>query len=124
FDYDGSFGFTKMLEDQGRGINNSWSCRWHASAFLKDMYTLYPRRSLVKNIGFDGTGTHGGTNDIYAVDLYPEPISVDRIPVGDCEEERKAVTAFHTRAFGPTPVWHRVGRRLKSVGNRLVGRAT
>lgn len=48
-----------MLEDQIRGKNNSWAIRWYASAFLKNKLTLYPKNSFVKNIGVDGSGTHG-----------------------------------------------------------------
>jgi hypothetical protein len=46
-----------MLKDQIDGKVSSWAIRWYASAFLKDKLTLYPGKSLVKNIGYD-TGTH------------------------------------------------------------------
>ena len=39
-----------------KGKNNSWAIRWHASAFLNNKLTLYPKNSLVKNIGIDGSG--------------------------------------------------------------------
>lgn len=59
FNFNNSFDYMKMLEDQIKGKNNSWAIRWHASAFLKNKLTLYPKYSLVKNIGIDGSGTHG-----------------------------------------------------------------
>ena len=43
----------------GKIINNkndSWAIRWYASCFLKNMYTLYPVSSFVKNIGIDKSG--------------------------------------------------------------------
>ena len=46
-----------MLEDQVLQNNNSWAIRWHASMFLENMYTLYPKISLVKNNGTK-YGTH------------------------------------------------------------------
>lgn len=55
FDIDGSYPYTKMLQDQIKGKNNSWAIRWYASAFLENMLCLYPRNSLVENIGYDGT---------------------------------------------------------------------
>jgi len=58
FDINGSYPFTKMLQDQIKGRNDSWAIRWHASVFLKKKYTLYPGKSLVFNIGNDGSGTH------------------------------------------------------------------
>jgi len=64
FDFDGSAQYTQMLLDQIQGRNDSWAVRWYASAFLKDMLTLYPKKSLVTNIGLDGTGTHSGKSRI------------------------------------------------------------
>jgi hypothetical protein len=58
FDRDGSYEYTRMLEDQISGRNDSWAVRWYASAFLADRLTLYPGRSLVQNIGMDALGTH------------------------------------------------------------------
>jgi hypothetical protein len=69
FDVDDSYGFMEMLEKQIVGENDSWAIRWRASAYLKGGLTLYPRESLVKNIGFDGSGTHSGTSDFYEVGL-------------------------------------------------------
>ena len=48
-----------MLKDQIANKNNSWAVRWYASAFINNMLTLYPAKTFVKNIGDDGTGTHG-----------------------------------------------------------------
>ena len=59
FNFNKSFNYMKMLEDQIKGKNNSWAIRWYASAFLMNKLTLYPKKSFVKNIGVDGTGTHG-----------------------------------------------------------------
>ena len=57
FNFNNSFNYTKMLEDQVKGRNNSWAIRWHASMFLENMFTLYPKTSLVKNNGTK-YGTH------------------------------------------------------------------
>ncbi|GAA7257806.1 glycosyltransferase [Helicobacter pylori] len=54
FDIDGSYPYTKMLKNQIKGKNDSWAIRWYASAFLHNMLCLYPRDSLVENIGYDG----------------------------------------------------------------------
>ena len=59
FDFDGSYPYTRMLEDQTHGKNESWAIRWYASAFLLNKLTLYPGSSLVQNIGADGSGIHG-----------------------------------------------------------------
>ncbi|MEO5998770.1 MAG: methyltransferase, TIGR04325 family [Chitinophagaceae bacterium] len=80
FDFDGAYPYTAMLKNQMEKKVDSWAIRWYASAFLKNKYTLYPRVSLVKNIGLDGSGTHGKSNGI----LFPSLVDycrVKRIPV-------------------------------------------
>lgn len=59
FDLDGSYPYFKMLELQLHGKVDSWAIRWWLSVFLRNGLVLYPRHSLVDNIGFDGSGTHG-----------------------------------------------------------------
>ena len=58
FDLDGNYAYFKMLKKQSRGEIDSWAIRWHASMFLKNKFTLFPRVSLVENKGMDGSGTH------------------------------------------------------------------
>ena len=47
-----------MLKNQVAGLNDSWAVRFYVSMFLDNGVFLYPRVSLIKNIGFDGTGVH------------------------------------------------------------------
>lgn len=63
FDFYGAYPFTRMLKQQISGKNSSWAIRWYASAFLKNKLTLYPGKSLVRNIGNDTSGTHSWDND-------------------------------------------------------------
>ncbi|BDZ73124.1 hypothetical protein GCM10025856_08430 [Methylophaga marina] len=65
-DFNGSYQYTKMLEDQIIGKNNSWAIRWYMSAFLEDMLTLYPGKSFVENIGNDGSGTHSEETKVFS----------------------------------------------------------
>jgi hypothetical protein len=84
FDFDGAMGFTRMLEDQIAGRNSSWAVRWQASCFLRDLLVLYPARSLARNIGNDGSGTHStstSTDDVFDVTLSPAPVAVGSIPI-------------------------------------------
>jgi hypothetical protein len=62
FDFNGSNGFTSLLNLQISNEIDSWAIRWYASAFLLNKLTLYPPVSLVYNIGFDGSGTHKDNN--------------------------------------------------------------
>ncbi len=58
FNLNGAYPYFAMLKKQANRKIDSWAIRWYLSVFLRDGFTLYPVRSLVQNIGFDGSGTH------------------------------------------------------------------
>jgi hypothetical protein len=58
FNFNNSYNYFQMLQEQVEKKNNSWAIRWYASCFLRDMYTLYPAISLIKNIGIDQSGSN------------------------------------------------------------------
>ena len=69
-DFNNSYEYTKMLEDQINGKNNSWAVRWYMSAFLNDKLSLYPGKSYVQNIGHDIDATHCTIEtDLFDIDL-------------------------------------------------------
>ena len=70
FNFSNSHNFYKMLKNQILGKNDSWAIRWYASAFLENMLTLYPKKSFVKNIGFDSDATHKN-NFFYSLKIIP-----------------------------------------------------
>ncbi|CAM5783114.1 glycosyltransferase family 2 protein [Rhizobacter fulvus] len=94
FDFDGSFPYTQMLRDQIAGRNSSWAIRWHAACYLKQLLTLYPGRSLVRNIGHDSTGTHCGTTDVMDAHVTDDPINVGSIPVEPSPRAHRAFARF------------------------------
>lgn len=59
FNLDGVYDYATMMTRQMAGKRDSWGIRWYWSVFRKDGLVLYPPRSLVRNNGFDGTGSHG-----------------------------------------------------------------
>lgn len=48
---------SKMLDYQQLGKTNSWAIRFCYSMFKNSMYTIYPIKSKIKNVGYDN-GTH------------------------------------------------------------------
>src|SRR5260370_41840326 len=72
FDLDGHYPYSQMLRDQRRGVLDVWGVRWYASMFLQEGLCLYPSRSLVSNIGMDGSGEHCGPSHAYDVALADE----------------------------------------------------
>jgi len=95
FDFDGAYGYTQMLRDQIAGCNNSWAIRWHASAFLDEMMTLYPGKSLVHNIGNDGSGTHCGASALFDVRMESIAPDMAHLPI----TESIAARAIFARYF-------------------------
>ena len=111
FDFNGKYGFTRMLRRQIEGKNNSWAIRWNASLFLKDMLSLNVGRSLVQNKGFDGSGTHCGGGNLYSSQLWMHPLPVEKItPICENEAARAAFARYYHRTNG---FWAKVIRRIK-----------
>ena len=111
FDFNGKYGFTRMLRRQIEGKNNSWAIRWNASLFLKDILSLNVGRSLVQNEGFDGSGTNCGGGGLYASHLYLSPLHVQKIsPIKENKEARQAFTRYYART---NSFWAKAIRRIK-----------
>jgi len=49
----------KLLKSWHEGNIDSWAIRWDYTHFANEAYACYPCISLLKNIGFDGSGLHG-----------------------------------------------------------------
>jgi hypothetical protein len=62
--------------------------------YLAGMFTLYPGRSVVKNIGNDASGTHCDYTKQYDVHLQGEPVNVCSQPVIEHEIARSAIARF------------------------------
>ena len=111
FDFNGKYGFTRMLRRQIEGKNNSWAIRWNASLFLKDILSLNVGRSLVQNEGFDGSGTNCGGGGLYASHLHLEPLPVHKIsPVQENPNARQAFIRYYERT---NSFWAKAIRRIK-----------
>lgn len=75
FEMEGSMNYWKHMRQFKAGKNDSWAIRWYASVFLKKGLSLYPSKSLIDNIGHDGSGVHSGLNDIYKVTVNRSAVS-------------------------------------------------
>ncbi len=111
-DFNGSYGFTKMLKQQIKGENNSWAIRWYISVFLKNMLTLYPGQSYVQNIGFGNEGTHCTTKtNIFKVKLNENYFSSE-IDIKEDLESRRKVEKFLFSLH--TSLLQRIKNKVKS----------
>lgn len=116
FDFKGSYPYTKMLEDQIHGRNNSWAIRWNASAFLRNMLTLYPGTSLVTNIGFDASGTHSNAGDSpYNSVINVSPVELKRITIEEHTVAREQIAMFF-RKLNDRSIWSRMRNFIQRIG--------
>jgi len=69
FDLEGSYKFTKMFINQmeSQGKISSWGIRLWWNVFNMNGVVLYPDLSLIKNIGWDGTGRHGENYEVFTM---------------------------------------------------------
>ena len=111
FDFDGTYGYTRMLRRQIEGKNNSWAIRWNASLFLRGILSLNVGRSLVQNEGFDGSGTNCGGGGLYASSLYMKRLEV--VPIFPVEENASARRAYVRYYARTNSFWAKAVRRIK-----------
>jgi len=71
FNLNGKGEFFKMLVSQLRGKTDSWAIRWYLSVFLMKGLVLYPRKPLVENVGFDGSGVNCVASRIDVAEIDP-----------------------------------------------------
>ncbi|QWD20098.1 glycosyltransferase family 2 protein [Polynucleobacter paneuropaeus] len=113
YDFNGAYPYSKMLEGQTIGKNDSWAARWYASALLAGKLTLHSGRSLVHNIGFDNSGTHCGDTNIFDVHVSDRPVSLDNIVVTNSVDSRMRIENFLRKTYSIS--WAElVFQRLKS----------
>ena len=120
FNFNNSFNYMRGLAAQVKGKNDSWAVRWHASAFLNNKLTLYPGHSLAKNIGFDSSGRHSGTSNVFDTELNVSNVKIGDIKIEDSEIARKAFEAFfREHKLNPSQFRHIVSslipKRLKNI---------
>jgi hypothetical protein len=92
FNLDGAYDYFGMIESQIKGKVDSWAIRWYLSVFLAEGLILYPKHSLIKHIGFDGSGTHCGdtSSGVYATSL--SGIDADQISFPKVSLDKESYT--------------------------------
>ena len=94
FDFNGAYPFSRMLRDQIFGANDSWAIRWHASLYLENRLTLYPKHSFVSNIGLDSSGENCATTAAFEVGKLNFSREYNFAPVRECARACEKVEEF------------------------------
>jgi hypothetical protein len=84
---------------------------------------LYPRVSLVANIGFDNSGTHCGDADYFATEIGAAPAQLQRIELAENEAMRAKVVKFFRRLKWKRyrNAWRRVIPMLRKYLSHIFG---
>lgn len=73
FNIDGSHDFWRQMVRNHQGTLDSWAVFWYASIFLNGGLCLNATRSLVENIGLDGSGENCTSSSTCATETQPPP---------------------------------------------------
>ena len=79
-------------------IDKSWDIQWYASVFSHSGYSLWPVRSLVNNIGHDGSGVHCPPSDIYENDDLEVKLVLKYIKVQEDHDAYERILDFYRKA--------------------------
>lgn len=121
FNFEGAYPFTRMLERQIAGKNNSWAIRWKASLLVNGLLAVNAGKSLVANNGFDETGTNCGGGDLFPTDLYPgrvecfRPKSIEECPLARLKFERM----YRFCNSKPHKAWVMASYQLSKIWQKL-----
>ena len=65
FNFNESFNYFRILKKQINSSIASWGILFYLFCFVKKKITLFPPYSLVKNLGFDGSGNHKSLSNFF-----------------------------------------------------------
>lgn len=94
FNVNGAYPYYEHLRLQTEGKLDVWGVRWYASMFAAGGLCLYPNRSLVHNIGMDGSGVHCGVSSNFDVELSASDFWTFPDRIVESEPALEAIQSF------------------------------
>ncbi|HAS8420419.1 TPA: hypothetical protein I7738_20035 [Vibrio vulnificus] len=116
--FDGANDYFKQAVLNVKGKLNTWFIFWYIASVKNKKLTLFPRYSLVKNIGHDGSGENCGKTDSYQTEIVNNPVRIEDIPL---VESKYAVDAHkkYFRSINP-PIFIKFKNRIiRGIGRIL-----
>jgi hypothetical protein len=120
FTFNGSYHSWRQLKSNKNGLINTWFVYWYAALFLRNGLALLPGKSLVKNIGMDGSGVHCGITPGY--DNEPKASMIQILPLPIMESKQAAILheRFFRSEYPQPPLYIRAIRKAGREIGRLV----
>ncbi|MEI6287097.1 MAG: glycosyltransferase [Bacillota bacterium] len=111
FNFEGTHDFWSQVHDNFTGKVYTWAVFWYASVFQRGGIVVYPRKSMVNNIGHDGSGEHCNKNCLYDVEIADEPVLDFSMDI--CENydvNNRVINYFESIR---QPAWKRALKKLR-----------
>jgi hypothetical protein len=74
FNFYGVYNFYEQIEANKIKIKKTWAIYWYLAIFKNKGISLHPRKSLVQNMGFDGSGQNCQIDDCFSVEISYQPV--------------------------------------------------
>ncbi|TXK77877.1 glycosyltransferase [Mesonia sp. K4-1] len=88
------------LDRQMQRNAQSWSVKFGFDLFLKNKLTIYPIHSYLKNIGWDGTGTHNSNKPVLLNHTIDATGALNLSVLPKIVEETEEAISFFKKAYG------------------------
>lgn len=115
FNHNSAYDHAGLLETQMETDKvSSWAVLFWWSLFMQKGFILFPDNSLIKNIGWDGSGTHSGSTNPYDDKNWDDEYRVINFPPS-IKADKKKYTALiaYFKAFNK-------GEKI-NLSNRVIG---
>lgn len=100
FSIDNTENFWKQVKEYKAGKINSWAIRWYLTLFNNNGLALYPRQSMIQNMGTDGSGTHSDADTAYYVELSTKAVSYFPKEIEENQQAYEAIKYFYKHRKG------------------------
>lgn len=100
FSIDHTENFWKQVKEYKAGKINSWAIRWYLTLFNNNGLALYPRQSMIQNMGTDGSGTHSDADTMYHVELSTQAATYFPQEIEENKDAYEAIKYFYKNRKG------------------------
>ena len=89
--------FRSQLMNNLEGKIHTWAIKWQAVMTLRNGLSLQPGKSLVRNIGFDGTGTNYTANDeTFQTDRLSDYLRMEKVSQNEIKEDESIMEIYRS----------------------------
>jgi hypothetical protein len=113
FNFFGGYNYQEFLHKNAQSQNDCWDIQWYAYTYTEGKFCLSPTKSLVENIGHDGTGVHSQNTSDYDTYTYEEIPYWPEIQLNDIPFIIKI--SRYLKRISAVPIMFKFKRFIKSL---------